>query len=200
MKTIERAHMPAKLWERVRLPKKYTDALELIDQELQYWPAFLKHKCKQRLTKMTQYLLRMRKLKLKTNQTELIPISKTIDRRETRREAKAMVAARLDKAIAAELVERLKMGAYDDVILNAKDSVWQKVLDSDKIEVAEDQSEDELEEELEQVEEYVEDDDEEDEELYGDREEVDGPSESDGSDMEDMMVLFSWLYFYFPSN
>ncbi|KAJ3361966.1 hypothetical protein GGF31_001991 [Allomyces arbusculus] len=179
MKTIERAHTPAKLWERVKLSKNYTTALEQIDAELQFWPGHLKHRCKQRLTKITQYLLRMRKLKLKTNQTKLVPISKKIDRRELRREAKAEAAARLDKAIAAELVERLKAGSYDDVILNARESVWKKVLESDKVEVEEDQSESEDDE----AEEYIEDEDE-DEEM-AEREMVEMSDFE--SDMEDLM-------------
>ncbi|KAK1581459.1 hypothetical protein Q3G72_006220 [Acer saccharum] len=82
MKTIERAHQPTKLWERVKLPRNYEKALEIIDKHLMYWPKFLVHKTKLRLTKMTQMRIRMRKLALKTREKIM-----TTPRKEKKREA-----------------------------------------------------------------------------------------------------------------
>ena len=107
MKTIERAHTPNRLWEKVKLSPNYTTALATIDEQLVHWPKFLIHKCKQRLTKITQYLIRMRKLKLKVR-PKLVGIKKKVERREARREAKAEAAARVEKSIERELLERLR--------------------------------------------------------------------------------------------
>ncbi|KAI9190837.1 Mak16 protein [Polychytrium aggregatum] len=183
MKTIERAHTPLKMWERVKLSKNYAQALEQIDTELKYWPDYLIHKCKQRVTKITQYLMRMRRLKLKAT-PKLVGINKKTERREARREAKAEAAARLDQAIEKELLERLRKGIYgSDGIVNDQQQAFAKAMDTieelDGAEVDEDEEEEEDEQELE--EEYEMDDDDEPE-----REFVSDVSEDeDDDDIED---------------
>jgi hypothetical protein len=64
LKTAERAHTPKELWEKIKLDKCYRIAMEQLEENLQYWPEFLKHKCKQRLTKLRQMLVKKRRMKL----------------------------------------------------------------------------------------------------------------------------------------
>lgn len=49
----------------VHVGPKYAKALEQVGEHLEHWPHYLVHKNKQRLTKITQYMLRMRKLAVK---------------------------------------------------------------------------------------------------------------------------------------
>jgi protein MAK16 len=65
MKTAERAHTPKYLWEKIKLPANYAKALELVSEQLEHFPKYLVHRSKQRLTKIHQMLIRMRKLKLR---------------------------------------------------------------------------------------------------------------------------------------
>jgi protein MAK16 len=164
MKTVERAHSPKNLWEKVLLSRNYTKALAQIDEHLQYFPKVLVHRNKQRLTKIHQYLLRMRKLKLKElagRKAKIVQApTRKVAQREARREQKALVAAKVTQKVEQELVDRLAKGTYGD-LYNFPDTAYNKALEQRE---DEEQMDSESEEE-ESVTEYVEDlDSEEDEE------------------------------------
>ena len=178
LKTVERAHSPKNLWEKIYLSRNYAKALQQLDEHLAYFPKAQIHRNKQRLTKIHQYLLRMRKLKLREingRKANLVRVHRKVEQREERREKKALVAAKIENTIEKELVERLARGTYGD-IYNFPEVPYQKALESlvEKEEEGEEEEESESEEELdtedemsdeeEGMMEYVEDLDEEDEE------------------------------------
>ncbi|KAJ6193643.1 ribosomal large subunit biogenesis protein MAK16 [Bipolaris maydis] len=131
IKAIERAHLPSQWWEKIKLPKNYAQALELVDQHLAYFPKFLVHKNKQRLTRLTQVNLRIRRLAKEEERLgeRLVPrLAPKVRRREEGRERKALAAAKVERAIERVLIERLRSGAYGDRPINVEPNVWKRVM------------------------------------------------------------------------
>ncbi|CEL96990.1 unnamed protein product [Vitrella brassicaformis CCMP3155] len=142
LKTIERAHMPRQLWEKVKLSKNLNEALKQIDSEMQgVYPAHQINRCKQRLTRIRQVLIKMRKLALQPK-PKLVPIKKKTERRERVREEKAEAAAKVDLAIEKELLQRLRQGTYGD-IYNFPQRNFNHVIDQQEDEAEEMEEEDE---------------------------------------------------------
>ncbi|KAH7008499.1 ribosomal L28e protein family-domain-containing protein [Ilyonectria destructans] len=206
MKTIERAHLPSKMWERIKLSNNYNKALDQIDERLIYWPKFLIHKCKQRLTRLTQVQIRMRRIAAEEERLgeKMVPkMAPKIRHRERARERKAEAAAKLERTIERELVERLRQGAYGDQPLNVSEDIWKKVLNAmerdgegkrdkdmdkglteDGEEVEDWDSDEDEDDDLEKVVEYVSDLDESEEEL-GDLEDWLGSDDDDEEEEEE---------------
>jgi len=136
LKTAERQHLPSQLWEIIQLDKNLEKAMAQIDDHLEYFPPYIRNKNKQRLLRITQYLIRMRKIKLKP-EVKRQRINRTLERKERTKEAKAEKIAMIDNKIKAELLERLKQGVYGDLYANFRPEVWNEVLDEQELSVEE---------------------------------------------------------------
>ena len=118
-------------------------------------------------------------------------LASKIKRREETRQRKAESAAKVERAIERELIERLRSGAYGDRPLNVEEGVWKKVLRGlERAEKGEELADEEgLEEEGVGEVEYVSDLEESEQDIEGEMEDFDnwlgGESSSEDEDNED---------------
>ena len=146
VKTAERAYTPARMWQATKLDDNYERALAQIEEALPYWNKFVVHKCKQRLTKLTEMLTRMRKLRLR-GLVNVSTVKQKTERRDVARMEKAEQRAHLETEIEKELLDRLKLGTYGELyqdLLNLNKSAFNKHLEENEMEEGGELENDEL--------------------------------------------------------
>ena len=115
VKTIERAHMPQKMWERIPLPNNIRGAFEKIEQYMTHiYDEELINLCKKRYLRQRQTLITIRRMQLNPK-FKMVAESRKLNIRERNREAKAEKKARLETAVEKGLMDRLKKGVYGDL-------------------------------------------------------------------------------------
>lgn len=113
IKEPERVHSPARMYERILLSEDYHEALKEIENNLEFWDEELIHKCKQRLTKLTEYHERIQEAKEK-GMTKLMPRATKMNRREKMRALRALNTLNFEQEIGEELMLRLEAGIYGE--------------------------------------------------------------------------------------
>merc|ERR1712118_257149 len=76
LKNIERTHLPGKSWQKIRLKKIYTQAIDQINHYLLFWPQYFLNKSKQRLNKIFHYFNRLHNRNLRVNSSLITNVGK----------------------------------------------------------------------------------------------------------------------------
>lgn len=128
LKEPERVHKPRQTYEKIRLSTNYTKALAQVDKELKLWSKWTLHKCKQRLTKLTEYLERKEELD-EVGRPIYVKRDRRAERRDRKTEKKVISATNIEKTIEQEILERYRSGLYGPKVL-----LEQEIKDKETIE------------------------------------------------------------------
>lgn len=113
IKEPERCNKPKMMYEQIKLSSDYNTALKEIEENLEFWDPKVIHKCKQRMTKLTEYHERIEYLK--EHGKEEYTVRKTkMYRREKIRALKALNSINFEKEIGDEILMRLESGIYGE--------------------------------------------------------------------------------------
>lgn len=115
-KEPERVNMPKKQYEKILLNSSYDKALLEIEKWLKFWDPALIHKCKQKLGKLTQYLIRKYELDTNEDKVKLVARRKKAIKIERGRSKKILERLDIEAEIREELDLRLEEGLFGEKI------------------------------------------------------------------------------------
>ncbi|VDM22332.1 unnamed protein product [Hydatigera taeniaeformis] len=140
VKAPERVPYPSKQWERIKLKKNEDQAIEQINEHLRYWDRWMRARVKLRYLRTRDYLKHMRRLAL-SRQKKIETINKKSERRELRREEKALRVAKLSRTVENELLERLRAATSSKEIYNIDQAAFEEALENEELEEPEEEEE-----------------------------------------------------------
>ncbi|KAM0675803.1 ribosome biosynthesis protein [Gurleya vavrai] len=107
LKEPERLKTPKLTYEIIELDKDYNKAILQIDENLEFYNDFLKHKCKQRLTKLYQFIERKAEPKVIYS-----VLKRKFEKKEKIKAEKVKNKNNIMQEVEKELVERMMQGIY----------------------------------------------------------------------------------------
>lgn len=147
VRAAERVPYPSKQWERIKLKKNEDQAIEQINEHMRYWDRWIRTRVKLRYIRTRDYLKRMRRLAL-SRQKRIETVNKKSERRELRREEKALRVAKLSRTVENELLERLRAATSSKEIYNIDQSAFERALETEELEEPVEEDEEEEDEEV----------------------------------------------------
>ncbi|KAF9763762.1 Protein mak16 [Nosema granulosis] len=127
VKEPERIHTPNEQFEKIKLSKNYEEGLKQIEKELEFFDAKLIHKCKQRHTKLTEYLERLEYFK-EHGRKEFMVRKRKMNKREKLAALQCLEDLDFEKEIGEELMLRLESGVYGEEMKDKYHKAHEKYL------------------------------------------------------------------------